>query len=223
MELQLDRPVPMPAWRPGFPSAATGTEVPVREDPGPTLDCLLPALDALAFGVAVLEPDLRLVYANAAARALLRRAGCEFDAGALRPHGADRAAWLDALDQVCSHQRRRLLELGRDDTRQFAALTPADWHGVGVAVVTFGRFELCGALELQLFSTLHGLSGAESRVLAKIACGLRAAEIARVHGVALSTVATQVTAIRAKTCCASVRELLDKLGRLPPLRSTVSA
>jgi DNA-binding CsgD family transcriptional regulator len=187
------------------------------------LDCLLPALDTLAFGVAVLETELGIVYANAAARALLLRAGCALDAGALRPRGADRAAWVDALDQVCSHQRRRLLELGGGDTRQFVALTPANWHGIGVAVVTFGRFELCGALELQLFSTFHGLSGAESRVLAKLACGLRAAEIARVHGVALSTVATQVTAIRAKTCCASVRELLDELGRLPPLRSAVSA
>ena len=46
-------------------------------------------------------------------------------------------------------------------------------------------------------------------------------ELARQQGVSVTTVLTQLSAIRGKTLFRSVRELLDTLSRMPPLTSVV--
>jgi len=70
---------------------------------------------------------------------------------------------------------------------------------------------------VQGFARLHGLTGGEGRVLAALCGGARPAEVAREHGVALSTVRSQIGSIRLKTGAASIRDLLAQVARLPPL------
>jgi DNA-binding CsgD family transcriptional regulator len=191
---------------------------------GALMPLLLAGLDTLAQGVALVDEDFHVVYANAAARAAFARCGCLVAGGQLRcRRPADQALWCQALHKVCGGERRELIELCGGEAPTFAALVPAPGMGRCWAFVTFGRDELCGALELQLFASRHGLTYAECEVLRKLSCGLKPAEIAQAHGVAISTVLTQVAAVRAKTVCSSVRQLLSRLSRLPQLRSALAS
>jgi DNA-binding CsgD family transcriptional regulator len=72
---------------------------------------------------------------------------------------------------------------------------------------------------MQLFASSSGLTPAESRVLARLSRGMRPAQIAREHAVSLTTVQSQVAALRSKTQCASAMDLLAFLARLPALRA----
>jgi DNA-binding CsgD family transcriptional regulator len=180
---------------------------------------LLTGLDELATGVALLDEQGRLLYANATARAAFVGAGwsvtpCTLDPRAPREH----ADWCDALRLACVAQRRLLFPLRSAPRPCFVALMPVSVGPRTLAMVSVGRQQLCGPLELQLFASHHQLSAAENRVLNKLAEGLKPAEIAAVHGVAPSTVSTQVVAIREKTHTCSVRQLLALLSRLPTLR-----
>jgi DNA-binding CsgD family transcriptional regulator len=203
----------------GAPCAA-----PLSAAAGALMPLLLAGLDTLAQGVALVDQEFRVAYANASARATLARCGWLVVGGQLRcARPADQALWSQALHKVCGSERRELIELCAGDAPTFAALVPAPGPGRCWAFVTFGRDELCGALELQLFASRHGLTYAECEVLRKLSLGLKATEIAQAHGVAISTVLTQVAAVRAKTLCSSVRQLLSRLSRLPQLRSALAS
>lgn len=212
-----------PRARPYAPAAAWTHAAPSHE-PAPsaadeTMAFLVEGLDSLAHGVALLDANATVVFANVAARALFAKAGWQAVGSALRsPRPSIDDAWCSALRQVVAHRRRQLFELVCDDATQYVALAPVIVGGIARVFVTCGRRELCGQPELQLYATRRGLTGAESQVLCKLAVGLPPAQIARAHGVALSTVLTQVAAVRAKTMSASIKHLLATLSRLPPLR-----
>ena len=70
---------------------------------------------------------------------------------------------------------------------------------------------------MTLFAKERGLTSAEGQVLAQVCKGLRPHEIATRHGVQVSTVRTQLRAIRQKTASDSVRDLVQKVSVLPPL------
>lgn len=213
-----------PAVNPPLRAALpTALEAPVPQDEGViAADFLLVGLDSSAQGVALLSDGSCLIYSNIMARATLARAGWSIDDGRLRgPNESARASWQAALVEVCQRGRHQLFELSATGSCRFAALVPVVVKNQRCAFVSFGRHELCGALELQLFASRHGLTYAEGRVLGKLALGLRSAEIAQAHDVSLSTVQTQVAAIRSKTLSSSVRQLLSTLSCMPALRPTI--
>jgi DNA-binding CsgD family transcriptional regulator len=162
-------------------------------------------LEGLAHGVALIDGESVVRYANAAARVALKH---------LDLH---QGLWAEAIRRVCERGRRELVEVCSDAQTAFAALVPVAVARGHWAFVTFGRQELCGAIELQMFSSRHGLTLTEAAVLRELTRGLQAEDIARLHGVARSTVLTQIAAIRHKTGTHSVRQLLDTLSRMPPL------
>jgi DNA-binding CsgD family transcriptional regulator len=185
--------------------------------------CLAAAVDRLALGVAVLDADGVVQFANTSALAAIRRLGwCLNDRGRLvPPTDAELAEWLRTLAEVCGSERHRLLELRGAPAAEvslFASLSPAHGNGNAWAVVTFEREDLCGPLEPQMFASRHGLTLAENQVLQRLCRGQRPATIAREHGVARSTVLTQVASIRSKTNRGSVLELVHKLSRMPAVR-----
>ena len=181
--------------------------------------CLVAAVDRLAFGMAVLDVEGTVYFANTAAHAAIRRTGWRFDEGRLEPPDEpQRAAWRRALADVCLAERHRLIEIETGASTLFASLSSAHEGERNWAIVTFEREELCGPVELQMFSSRHGLTLAENQVLQRLCRGERPADIARRHGVARSTVLTQVAAIRSKTQRGSVLELMHKLSRMPAVR-----
>jgi len=111
---------------------------------------------------------------------------------------------------------------GGDDVpgRVSIAIIPIDSKTSDAAPATLlvlGRRQLCEALTVDWFSLEHGLTPAEAQVLKSLCAGLRPQAIADRHGVALSTVRTQVGSLRAKTGAASIRELVAQVSMMPPL------
>jgi DNA-binding CsgD family transcriptional regulator len=188
-------------------------------------DFLFIGLESCAQGVALVDEHAQLIYANTTARNTWLDSGWHIERQRGHEHerpwhaqAQQQSAWLMALRQVCSRGLHQLLELQSANDPSFAALVPVMVNGLRRAFITFGRREFCGALELAMFASRYGLTGAEHQVLRQLALGHKPAEIAKMHGVAHCTVLTQVAAIRAKTHCTSVRQLLDKLARMPSLR-----
>jgi DNA-binding CsgD family transcriptional regulator len=182
------------------------------------MEPLLAGLDGLAHGVAVLTAAGHVKYANTAARMLMVALNwVEGGSSDVAPAVAPARLWAEPLHRVCHRGLRELLHVPHAEGIGYAALTPVHVHSECFAFVTFGRNELCGPVELQMFAQHCGLTCAEGMVLRQLCRGLTAVQIAQAHGVAPSTVLTQIAAIRNKTLFKSVRELLDSLSRMPPL------
>jgi DNA-binding CsgD family transcriptional regulator len=179
---------------------------------------LLQGLEGLSHGVALFDAGGDVHYANRQAWQVLRRLGWCTSAHtvyAIPPGQSSR--WADALQRVCGRGLRELVDLGGPDHSVYVAMAPVATLQGRFAFVTFARDELCGGVELELFSMRYGLTCTESEVLRQLCRGLTAAQIAHTHGVAACTVLTQISAIRSKTRFKSVRKLLDALARMPPM------
>lgn len=194
-----------------LPTAAHSYASAAAEDLGATLAA---GLDRLAHGVAVVDSCGRTLFTNASARMLLARLGCSGNVLERSPSAAD---WAGALQRVCRRGRRELLTFSVQAGSCTALLSPLGKPPEGLAFVLFGRDELCGSVELQMFALRHQLTPAETQVLRHLCRGLKANDIARDHGVSRTTVLTQIAAIRTKTGSGSVRDLLATLARLPQL------
>lgn len=185
-----------------------------------TLPLLQAVLDSLPQAVVILDAAGRLAYWNAAARMRLTAAGWHLvDQRLHAPEAADRDTLSRALPNACARGRVQLLALSLKGRPARAALAPVNVQGHCWAVLLLDREALCGSIEMQLFASSNGLTPAESRVLSHLTHGLRPSQIAREHGVSLSTVQSQVTALRSKTQTASVMDLLTQLARLPALQA----
>lgn len=86
-----------------------------------------------------------------------------------------------------------------------------------LALLVFAKQQLCDTTTVTLFARESGLTSAEGQVLAQVCKGLRPAQIATHQGVQVSTVRTQLRAIRHKTASDSMRELVRKVSSLPPV------
>ena len=177
---------------------------------------LAAALDEIDVGVALVDAGARPLHLN-------HRAQAHIASGSVLTLREGRIAaqfWEDApvlyraLGDAAERSFRRLIHIGRGEARCSVAVVPVQ---PGVAALMLSRSHLCEGLSLQGFARAHGLSDAESRVLAALGSGQTPVEIARAYGVALSTVRTQIGAIRSKTGTASIRELLRRVAALPPL------
>lgn len=185
-----------------------------------TLPLLQAVLDSLPQAVVILDGAGRVAYWNAAARLRLTAGGWTLvDQRLCAPDAADRDTLARALPNACERGRMQLLALSLKGRPARAALTPVNVQGQCWAVLLLDREALCGSIEMQLFASSNGLTPAETRVLSRLTHGLRPRQIARELGVSLSTVQSQVTALRSKTHTSSVMDLLTHLARLPALRA----
>ncbi|CAN7641646.1 helix-turn-helix transcriptional regulator [Pseudorhodoferax sp. LjRoot39] len=179
------------------------------------LAALLAGLDRCAHGMALLDAEGQAWFANTSARALFKRLAGDADADPQRLRWpSDRHA---ALAKVCGQGRRELVELRLPKGSVSVALLPVSLPDRQLAFALFGREEICGPVELQQFALRHQLTLAETQVLGALCKGLAANDIALVHGVARTTVLTQIAAIRTKTGSPSVRALLAMISRMPQL------
>ena len=80
---------------------------------------------------------------------------------------------------------------------------------------------MCQELSAQWFARHHGLTLAETHVLEALCTGARPAEVAATKGVALSTVRSHISSLRAKTGAPSIRDLVRQVAVLPPLVSAL--
>ena len=126
--------------------------------------------------------------------------------------------------QRASHRGlRHLICLGRGAGRLSLSVLPLQ-DGLGrtaQALLVLGKRNLCGELPMLAFAREHQLTAAEQQVLQALCAGLQPQEIAQRHGVAISTVRTQIASVRAKTATESIRDLVAMVAQLPPMQGVL--
>lgn len=177
-------------------------------------------LDLLDAGVLLVDAHGQVLHANAAAR--------------VNCHARAALALMDGQLQLALPQRQRLDTAIHAAQRGQWSMLLLRQHGMpmAVAVVPMEGDAACPALAaalvigsdgrpsrlaLQFFSQSHGLTPAESAVLAALCDGLKPAQIAAAGDVAVCTVRSQISAVRQKTEAASIGHLLRMVGGLPPV------
>jgi DNA-binding CsgD family transcriptional regulator len=204
---------------------------------------LVCVLDELDYGIVLVGGGAQLLYANHRARQLLHGdSALRCTDGVLGVRDPrDKATFGQALADATGKGLRRLVVLGRsgdshrlddsnhsDDSQRaghsslsgpaqthlLAALVPVQ---AGIAAVLLGRSGVCEELSMQCYARSHALTAAESRVLSALGRGVTPTRYAREQGVKLSTVRTQLGAIRQKTGAASLVELMRVVAALPPM------
>jgi DNA-binding CsgD family transcriptional regulator len=188
----------------------------------PLAGLLALALDEMDYGVVLLDDAFRVIYANYQARTdlaelhPLQLLGEELRV--LRP--ADQRPLEEALLAAARRGIRRLVSLGEGEQQVSVSVVPlsldGNWNAPAL-MLALGRRQVCANLTVQGFSRLHRLSPGEEQVLQALCMSVSPSEIARRHGVALSTVRTQITNIRTKTGTDSIRALVHQVSMLPPL------
>lgn len=179
---------------------------------GPTPD----VLDELDYPVMMLGHGLVLRWANRVAHWLLERGTPLGRHGPrLQPaNAADTAALAEAAAAAINQGLRRWVKLGK----QPFSLVPLR---AGGALLIGGRSSLCQALSIDGFARQCALTSSEAQVLHALCAGQSPAQIARERGVKLSTVRTQLGALRSKVGVGDMRALVRLVATLPPMMRLV--
>ncbi len=198
----------------------TGARAPSAEfamligDGMPT-DALALVLDELDYGVILLDGRDDVQFANYRALGELdRRQALQLARGRLLASDARDAQTLACALAGARRGVRRLIELGTDKCRIRMSVLPVGTDGV---MLTLGRARLCEPLTIIGFAATYGLTLTETNVLEALCEGLSPTDIARVHGVAVSTVRTQIASIRDKTDTEGIDHLRREMATLPPI------
>jgi DNA-binding CsgD family transcriptional regulator len=169
-------------------------------------------LDALDVGILLLS-NSRVLHANPPARALMALAGAplSIEDGALVVHDALQHHALQAALRGASH---RLLTLRHGAHVVQLAVVPLRDAG---RLVVLGRQGLGRTAAAQWLCKSQELTPAEASVLADLLDGHAPNGIAARHGVAVSTVRTQMARIADKCDTRGVARLLIAAASLPPV------
>ncbi|HEY2926882.1 helix-turn-helix transcriptional regulator [Piscinibacter sp.] len=189
---------------------------------------LMRVLDEIDYGLLLVNGSGMLRYGNQLGMSALHGAaslrlvqGC-VQAG----HATDQAAFRAALADA-QRGRRKLFSLGRDGGAVSVAAVPmlagADEPDDALALLVFGKRRRAETLTLDFYARSHGLTATEMTVLKDLGAGMKPKEVARAHGVAISTVRSHITSIRTKTQTGSIRELLGRVATLPPITPAMKA
>jgi DNA-binding CsgD family transcriptional regulator len=180
-------------------------------------------LDEVDYGMLLLSGEDQILHVNHAGRAELDanhplqlvgrqvRARC----------GKDVSPLACALRAATQRGLRKLLNMGDGAHRVSVSVVPLAVPDDGSGPVTLlmlGKRHACEELSVQGFASSHGLTLAETRVLAGLCNGKPPTEIAAQVGVKIATVRTQIGTIRMKTGAPSIRALVQQVAVLPPMR-----
>jgi len=180
-------------------------------------------LDEMDHGLLLVDAGGSLRHANQLGWQALQDGDClRVSQGRVHPQHADELSpFLAALISACTG-RRRMLNLSRPAGAMPVAFVPLPVpDDEGMAMLVLGKRRRCEMLTLDFFARTHGLTAAESKVLAGLCEGLRPKEVAREAGVAVSTVRSQISSIRTKTQTSSIGDLLNRVAVLPPITSAM--
>lgn len=218
---------PVPTALPQFASGP----LPFADEPAPrkrarsmgaeASSVLWSVLDEIDYGLMVVSPHGLLRHANHLARhELARQRFLRLDGDNVRPCSEDAAPLLDQGMHIAARGRRHMQTLKHGDdglSVAFVPLTHPYADAPGDVLLMLSRVLFTQGLALSFFSREHGLTPAEEGVLRGLCKGMDVPEIAKAHGVAESTIRTQVRSLRDKTRHDSIRALLQTVFALPPV------
>lgn len=183
-------------------------------------------LDEIGLGLIVCDGGGGVRYANRCAEEELATGGALRRVGTALCCAGSSTPPLATAIAVARHKGHcQLVELVAGAQRSMLAVVPLPQPAPRepLVLVVLGRRSLCSTLGLELLSSGHGLTLAERRVLGDLLDDASPREIASAHGVALSTVRTQVASIRTKLGVHSVEALLHLVAEVPPVPGALHA
>jgi DNA-binding CsgD family transcriptional regulator len=185
-------------------------------------------LDEIDYGMLLVNDEAQTLHVNHVARAELdAEHPLQLLGRTLRARlSADVVPLYDALTSACRQGLRRMVTLGEGPQRVTVAVVPLPIDTATScqgrpALLMLGKRRMCEDLSVEAYARFVGLTPAETVVLKALCVGDRPAEIAMRHGVALSTVRSQVGAIRAKAGASSIGALVRQVAVLPPIVSAL--
>ncbi|MBX3621652.1 MAG: hypothetical protein KF891_16910 [Rhizobacter sp.] len=196
-----------------------------RTQGAPAVALFTRMLDEIDHGMLLVTPGGRLRHANQPAQRELARAGALLLAGQ-EVRAAQREqnhALLQALANA-SRGRRCMLTLGAAAPDLSVAVTPLGHENQdheALVLLVLGKRQSFETLTLDFYARTQGLTDAEARVLQALCKGLRPKEVARQFNVAVSTIRSQISSIRAKTQTTSIRDLVNRVSTLPPIAPAI--
>lgn len=179
-------------------------------------------VDQIDCGLLVCDAHGQMLHANRAARREVE-AGHVLRAEDGVVRGVGKAAYeLSAAMLAAATRKRSKLVCLNERPPLMAVVVPlaapaAD--GPTLVLLMIGRRTPCTPLALELLAVQHRLTLAEQRVLRALVDGEAARDIAMAHGVALSTVRTQIQSIRDKLGVNTIDALLLAAACIPPVPS----
>ena len=184
---------------------------------------VLRSLDHVGRGMLLVAAGGRVLHANRLAmQALDASHPLQLREGRLQARDPADAQRLDAALQAgLQRGLRHLLPLGGGEHGATVAVLPIDAGGSAAVLVSLEQPRRGQDMAVQWYARQHSLTSAETGVLEALLDGLSPVDIAGAKRVALSTVRTQIGQLRLKTGARSIRQLLDRVGGLPPMMVVV--
>ena len=184
-----------------------------------------PLIDQIEHPLIVCDSLGRPILMNNAAQGELSRGErLRMDAGLLKARDDAQTRLLGlAIRHAVVDGRRQMLALGAQREHSYALVMPLATGDADAefALVMLGSRHVCSELALQMFATLHALTPCERRVLKGLVAGHRPNTLAEELGVEISTVRTQISAIRSKIGVNSIDDLLRLTARLPSTTAVI--
>ncbi len=182
---------------------------------------LLRVLDEVDYGVLIIDAQGTILHANHLARHELASGRMLVSYGNnLLGSNAEFTAQMQTATEAAFRGQRRLVLLNKGERELSLAFTPLSHPleaDTPTVLVMLSRQSACDNLAVRMFARTIGLSPSEEAVLMGLCRGLEIPEIAAEHGVAPSTIRSQIKTLREKAGSPSIRRLLQRINSLPPV------
>ncbi|MDP3350952.1 helix-turn-helix transcriptional regulator [Hydrogenophaga sp.] len=182
---------------------------------------LLRVLDEVDYGVLIIDAQGTILHANHLARHELASGRMLMSYGnSLLGSSAEFTSQIQTAMEAAFRGQRRLVLLNKGERELSLAFTPLSHPleaDTPTVLVMLSRQSACDNLAVRMFARTIGLSPSEEAVLMGLCRGLEIPEIAAEHGVAPSTIRSQIKTLREKAGSPSIRRLLQRINSLPPV------
>ena len=182
---------------------------------------LLRVLDEVDYGVLIIDAQGTILHANHLARHELASGRMLMSYGnSLLGSSAEFTSQMQTAMEAAFRGQRRLVLLNKGERELSLAFTPLSHPleaDTPTVLVMLSRQSACDNLAVRMFARTIGLSRSEEAVLMGLCRGLEIPEIAAEHGVAPSTIRSQIKTLREKAGSPSIRRLLQRINSLPPV------
>ena len=182
---------------------------------------LLRVLDEVDYGMLIIDAQGTILHANHLARHELASGRMLVSYGnSLLGSSAEFTGQMQVAMEAAFRGQRRLVLLNKGSRELSMAFTPLSHPleaDLPTVLVMLSRQSTCDNLAVRMFARTIGLSPSEEAVLMGLCRGLEIPEIAAEHGVASSTIRSQIKTLREKAGSPSIRRLLQRINSLPPV------
>lgn len=182
---------------------------------------LLRAIDEVDYGMLIIDAQGTILHANHLARHELASGRMLISYGnSLLGSSVEFTAQMQVAMDAAFRGQRRLVLLHKGERELSLAFTPLSHpleSDLPTVLVMLSRQSTCDNLAVRMFARTIGLSPSEEAVLLGLCRGLEIPEIAAEHGVASSTIRSQIKTLREKAGSPSIRRLLQRINSLPPV------